>query len=56
MRHNTLYVYRYKGQWKSMSDWAKEYGLPYYVLRKRIEKLGWSMKDALTTPCRPWGT
>lgn len=37
----------YKGQTKSMSDWARELNKSYYVIRSRITQYGWSIEDAL---------
>lgn len=39
----------YNGKTQTMSLWADEVGISYYVLRKRIYT-GWDVKDALFTP------
>jgi hypothetical protein len=46
-RTNTRYL-TYKGKTMSVSDWAKELGMPYKKLYKRVY-LGWSAERALTT-------
>lgn len=39
----------YEGQRKYLEQWAKETGIGRETLRTRL-KLGWSVKDTLTTP------
>ena len=41
--------YEYKGEKKILGDWAKEFGLPFTTVRKRLNR-GWSLEKALTTP------
>jgi|AP3Bu8745761321_1050154.scaffolds.fasta_scaffold258126_1 hypothetical protein len=48
------YVYKFKGQWKGLAEWAREYGIPYNALYIRVERQGWSMRDALLKPFRAW--
>lgn len=37
----------YKGVTKPMSEWAEEFGLPYFTLRSRLDSYGWSIERAL---------
>ncbi len=50
MRTNRLLTY--KGITKNISEWAKEYKIPYDVLQNRITKHGWSIERALTQPVK----
>ena len=43
-------LYTIDGITKSLPQWCKEYDQEYYVVRQRVYKLGWSMKDALMKP------
>lgn len=40
----------YNGKTQSMSDWARELGISYTVLRARINSYFWSIEKSLTTP------
>lgn len=40
----------YNGEHKTLADWADSTGIPYATLNKRINKLGWEIDRALTTP------
>lgn len=40
----------HKGQTKTITQWAKENGIPYYVLKKRYDKLGWTFERAISEP------
>ena len=42
----------YKGEVKSISEWAEYYKIPYGTLTKRIMTYLWSVEKALTTPVR----
>lgn len=35
---------------KLLQEWIEQSGIPYYTVRGRIDKLGWSVERALTTP------
>lgn len=48
-RNNRLITY--DGKTQCLSTWAEEFNIDQHVFRGRI-KLGWSMKEALTTPVR----
>jgi hypothetical protein len=39
----------YDGRRMTLAEWARESGLPYHVVRKRLNK-GWEISSALTTP------
>ena len=43
-------LYTIDGVTKSLSQWCKEYNMDYYLVRQRVYKLNWSIKDALITP------
>ncbi len=40
----------YNGQTKTITQWAKSNNLPYYILKKRIDLLGWSFERAISEP------
>ena len=42
-------LYMINGVTKSLSQWCKEYGQDYYLVRQRVYKLGWTIEDALIT-------
>lgn len=42
----------YRGKTQVFSDWAKELGIERLTLKNRIDKLGWSIEKAFTTPVR----
>lgn len=42
----------YKGETKYLVDWAKELGISYEVLRKRIYDRNWPVERAFTTPAK----
>lgn len=39
----------YKGETKTIAEWSRHTGLPYHVIRKRLNK-SWPVEKALTTP------
>lgn len=43
----------FKGERKIVTDWAKETGISKGQIQVRINKYGWSVAKALTTPVRP---
>lgn len=45
--------YKFRKQSKSLAEWAAEFGLPAVTVYARVNRLGWTMKDALMTPVRP---
>ena len=42
----------YKGKTQTMIQWCEEVGLPYHTVMARINKLGWDIEKALSTPVR----
>lgn len=40
----------YGGEIKTITQWASENGLPYHVLKKRLDGLGWSFEKAISEP------
>jgi len=51
-REDTRYI-TFGGKTMCMKDWAEEIGVPYFALRLRLNKYGWSVEKALTTPIKP---
>ncbi len=49
-RDNRLETFR--GQTKTLAEWAEEFGIRYATLHSRITKQGWSFERALTEPVR----
>lgn len=49
-RNNRLLTYNNKTQ--TLSQWADEINISSQTIKKRIDKYGWSIKDALTKPLR----
>lgn len=48
-KSNTRYI-AYNGKKQSLSLWSAETGLSEGCITSRLDKLGWSIEDALTTP------
>lgn len=48
-RNNVLLSF--DGRVQSLAEWARETGIWYYTLRKRL-RMGWNVEKALTTPVR----
>ena len=46
----------YQGITKTRGEWAEELELPIYIIKERIDKLGWSTEKALTTPIKSKNT
>lgn len=46
----------YRGETKSMIEWAESSGLDYHAVASRINRYGWAVDRALETPVipRPW--
>lgn len=40
----------YKGETKSIREWAEEIGMPWPTLYDRINRNGWTVEDAIETP------
>lgn len=43
------------GVTKTMAEWAEDTGLTYNTIKQRINKLGWNIEKAITTPQRKFG-
>jgi hypothetical protein len=46
------HLLKYKGQLKTISQWAEIYGLSYRIIYRRL-KAGWTIEEALTIQGRP---
>lgn len=46
------YYLTYKGETKTISEWAEKTGISKGTLRRRIIELGWSVEKALETPIK----
>jgi hypothetical protein len=51
-KRNTSIVY--KGEKKTVTQWAKDLGLTQTALRKRLVAPGWTTEMALTIPMRKY--
>ena len=47
---NRNHILTYKGKTQTLSEWAREYDIPYSILQDRINDLNWDTEDALTIP------
>lgn len=54
---NRRYVHllTFEGRTLSLSEWAREIGVPRHTLRYRLHHLGWTVERAFTTPLQPAG-
>lgn len=43
----------FNGTIKTLMQWSKETGFKQFTISQRIDKLGWSIEDALTKPLKP---
>lgn len=50
-KRTTRYL-EFKGERKSMAEFAEDYNIPYYVLNARLNYSKWSLEMALLTPVR----
>lgn len=48
-------IIEYNGERKTMAEWAKQIGISEATLHRRINKLHWSMEQAITTPVKRKG-
>ncbi len=53
-RRVSLYLL-WRGQKKTVAQWARELGMPMVTLWVRVRRLGWSADRALSTPVRRYG-
>ena len=49
-RRNNHFI-TYHGETKTIQEWANLLGVRDSLIRDRIARLGWSIEDALETPC-----
>jgi hypothetical protein len=47
-RHNHMITFN--GETRSLSDWGRLFGLSFHLLSNRINRYGWTIERALTTP------
>ena len=45
----------FKGDTLSLNGWAAKVGMKPNTLRRRLQKYGWDLEQALTTPVRSYG-
>lgn len=43
----------FQGRTQTRSQWADELGIDYFLIRQRIDRMGWDVERALSTPARP---
>ena len=46
----TPHLITWHGKTQRLADWARELGMTYTALQRRINQLGWSIDEAFTTP------
>jgi hypothetical protein len=53
-KKNTVKTKRFalNGEYKTIRDWSKQYGIKERSVCARVNKLGWTLERALTTPLR----
>lgn len=44
--------YELKGKIKTLSEWSKISKIPYHTLKARLNRLGWDINKAISTPVR----
>ena len=44
------HILSFRGEERTIAEWAREFNLPYQRVINRINTLGWSVEKALTTP------
>jgi hypothetical protein len=47
------YLVTFNGETKCLIEWAEVTGISREVLKGRLQRYGWSVEEALTTPARP---
>lgn len=45
-------ILEYNGKSQCVADWESETGIPRTLIQQRIDRLGWSVEKALSTPVR----
>jgi len=48
-KRNNVYI-EMNGKTQTLAQWCEEYNVPYSRVRIRLQVMGWSLQDALTTP------
>lgn len=48
--------YAYKDEYKTLSEFSREYGISRDVLQKRVSRYGWSIQKAIETPVQNGNT
>lgn len=43
-------MYEYNGEKHNLTEWCRIYNLPYWTIRTRLDRAGWSFDKAITTP------
>lgn len=43
----------YQGETLTSAEWTRRTGLARHIIEQRLDKLGWSVERAFTTPVRP---
>ncbi len=51
---STSHVLTVDGVSATVAEWSERTGIPYATICARINKLGWSAKDAVTQPSHKW--
>lgn len=46
----------FRGQSKTIAQWARTLGIEDGTIRARLFRWRWSIDDALSAPVKPWGT
>lgn len=49
-------VVELEGRKQTIAEWAAEKGIDWHVLRGRIDRYGWSIEEALTTPVKKYAS
>lgn len=53
-QHKTVWI-EWRGERRCLSDWARTLNIPLLTLHSRLNKLGWPIERALSTPKRGRG-
>lgn len=49
-------ILEFNGEKRCMGEWAEILGIPDYLIKNRIDRRGWSIEEALSTPTMGRGT
>ena len=50
LNSTTNRIVEFYGNKKTITEWCEYFNIPYYVINNRVNKYGWDMYKALTTP------